>query len=109
MDRFDGYSTLEIYLKHRKKRTQLEILLEVVMCSNNQSITRIMYCAGLSYPLVKKYLGTASENGLVEFNGKTYLLTEKGKSLLKAYSDFSRLVKEVKVIENNINSLLNKI
>ena len=51
--------------------------------------TKIMYIANLSYKLLEKYLKEAVRLGFICFSNDSYEVTEKGRTFLEKYRDFS--------------------
>jgi predicted transcriptional regulator len=80
-----------------KYRSRLEIIADILNAVGNGSKkTRIMYAANLSYMLLEKYLGEAIKGGLVCFNHDSYEMTEKGRSFIERYGDFSSKYSKIK-------------
>jgi predicted transcriptional regulator len=73
-----------------KYRSRLQIIVDILnvalTCARK---TRIMYLANLSHKLLEKYLGEVAALGFVSFNDDHYAVTEKGKTFLERYNDFS--------------------
>ena len=73
-----------------KYRGRLEIIVDVLGTAlNGATKTKVMYAANLSYKLLEKYLGETIELGLMSFGHNGYEVTEKGKTFLEKYKDFS--------------------
>jgi len=73
-----------------KYRGRLEIIVDILnVASKGAKKTRIMYVANLSYKLLKKYLEETVELGFIYFNNQCYEVTEKGRTFLEKYNDFS--------------------
>ena len=72
-----------------KNRRRLDIVRDMLsIVSVKVRKTRIMYQANLSYLQVEKYLNGLLENGLVESDGNSYLITSKGKDFLQMHADY---------------------
>jgi DNA-binding PadR family transcriptional regulator len=56
-----------------------------------------MYIANLSYKLLEKYLEETVELGFVYFSNGSYEVTEKGRTFLEKYNDFSSRYSKVDV------------
>jgi predicted transcriptional regulator len=73
-----------------KYRSRLEIIVDVLnTATNGASKTRIMYAANLSYKLLEKYIKETIESGFMSSGHRGYEVTEKGKTFLEKYGDFS--------------------
>lgn len=80
-----------------KYRERLEIMADILSAvGNGAKKTRIMYVANLSYKLLEKYLGETINVGLVCFNHDSYEVTEKGRTFIERYSDFSSRYSKLK-------------
>jgi predicted transcriptional regulator len=74
-----------------KYRSKLQIVADILfVAENGAKKTRIMYQANLSYDLLKRYLDETLEANLISINkdGKSYVITEKGKVFLKKYVEY---------------------
>ena len=73
-----------------KYRRRFEIIADILSVAGQGSKkTRIMYFANLSYVLLKKYLDDTLRVGLLRFDGKSYVVTERGRTFLDRFSEFS--------------------
>jgi predicted transcriptional regulator len=78
-------------------RGRLEIIADILNATGSGAKkTRIMYLANLSYKLLEKYLGETVKVGLVFFNRDCYEVTEKGRSFIERYADFSSRYSKIK-------------
>ena len=72
-----------------KNRDRLGIVASVLEAANSGSNkTHIMFDAKLSFTLLEKYLDLAVDAGLVEVNGSTYFVTDRGQEFLRQYRGF---------------------
>jgi len=79
-----------------KYRGRLEIIVDVLnVAVKGARKTRIMYVANLSYQLLEKYLGETVGLGFVCFGNNCYEVTEKGRTFLEKYNDFSSRYQKV--------------
>ena len=79
-----------------KYRGRLEIIVDVLnVAANGAKKTRIMYIANLSYQLLEKYLEETVGLGFMCFSNNCYEVTEKGRTFLEKYSDFSTRYQKV--------------
>lgn len=79
-----------------KYRGRLEIIVDVLnVATKGAKKTKIMYVANLSYRLLEKYLEETVELGFMCFNNNCYEVTEKGRTFLEKYSDFSSKYQKV--------------
>ena len=73
-----------------KYRSSLEIIADILdACGDGAKKTRIMYFANLSYKLLAKYLKKTVDAGLVSSGEAHYEVTEKGRTFLERFKDFS--------------------
>jgi predicted transcriptional regulator len=73
-----------------KYRDRVEIVVDILnAASQGAKKTRIMYVANLSYRLLEKYLGETIRMGFLFFGSNGYEVTEKGRSFLEKYEEFS--------------------
>ena len=78
-------------------RNRLEIIADILNAvGDGAKKTRIMYLANLSYKLLEKYLEETVNVGLVYFNHDCYEVTEKGRSFIERYGDFSSKYSKIK-------------
>jgi predicted transcriptional regulator len=74
-----------------KHRNRVDIIADVLdVAAHGAKKTRIMYIANLSYRLLEKYLNETISIGFMQFNENGYEVTEKGRSFLEHYVQFSR-------------------
>jgi predicted transcriptional regulator len=85
-----------------KNRNRLSIIAAILDAANlGSSKTHIMYQANLSFNLLEKYLGLASNSELVELKGYKYHLTQRGKDFLRHYRNFEeRYEKAQKLLDS---------
>jgi predicted transcriptional regulator len=75
----------------------LEIIADILNAvGDGAKKTRIMGLANLSYKLLEKYLEETLSVGLVYFNHNCYEVTEKGRSFIERYGDFSSRYSKIK-------------
>jgi predicted transcriptional regulator len=95
-------------------RGRLEIIRDILLVTSDAGIvgykkTHIMYGANLSYKLLMKYLGEASDAGLVCDEDSCFVITEKGKEFLKFYKDYEKSQTEIEkrsaYLKNGIKTL----
>jgi len=73
-----------------KYRDRLDIVADVLIAvGKGAKKTKIMYLANLSYSLLEKYLDETVGSGLIFFNHETYEMTEKGRTFIEMYGEFS--------------------
>ena len=83
-------------MKHMKHRSRSEIIGAILEAANGGSATKttIMYKAVLSYDLMKDYLLSLAEDGLIEYEQgmMTYRTTPKGMRVLQLYNSVNEMV-----------------
>lgn len=73
-----------------KYRNRLEIIVGILNAAGpGVKKTAIMYTANLSYQLLEKYLDETTKMGLIHLGINGYETTDKGKTFLEKYNDFS--------------------
>jgi predicted transcriptional regulator len=73
-----------------KYRDRLEIIVDILNAAGQGAKkTKIMYAANLSYRLLEKYLHETTKMGFIYHNGGGYEATDKGRTFLEKYADFS--------------------
>ncbi len=78
-------------IRNRKNRRQADIVADILrVCCEGDAKTHIMYRAGLSYPLLKKYLNLLMEKRLILQDGDQYRITEMGQSYLEIYGEIGK-------------------
>jgi predicted transcriptional regulator len=97
-------------MKHTKHRSRSEIIGAILEAANGGSATKttIMYKAVLSYDLMKDYLLSLAEDGLIEYEQgmMTYRTTPKGMRALQLYNSVNEMVQPPVIkIENKKNDL----
>ena len=97
-------------MKHMKHRSRSEIIGAILEAANGGSATKttIMYKAVLSYDLMKVYLLSLAEDGLIEYEQgmMTYRTTPKGMHALQLYNSVNEMVQPPVIkIENKKNDL----
>lgn len=83
-----------------KKRNRLEIIHDILRTINdkNEKIkpTHILYKSNLSHQMMEEYLNELLEKDFIKLielkKGKTYSITEKGKSYLNEYKLITNFV-----------------
>ena len=93
-----------------KHRSRSEIIGAILEAANGGSATKttIMYKAVLSYDLMKDYLLSLAEDGLIEYEQgmMTYRTTPKGMHALQLYNSVNEMVQPPVIkIENKKNDL----
>lgn len=84
----------------------MDILADVLAAAGKGTRkTRIMQQANLSHKLLKKYLGEAVSNALLQSNSFGFELTEKGQKFLEEYT---QLYEEYSKVENNLQRLMSE-
>ena len=79
-----------------KYRGRLEIIVDVLnVATRGAKKTKIMYVANLSYRLLEKYLEETVGLGFMCFNNNCYEVTERGRTFLEKYNDFSSRYQKV--------------
>ena len=90
-------------MKHRRR---VDILADILAAAGKGTRkTRIMQEANLSHKLLKKYLGEAVSNALLQSNSFGFELTEKGQKFLEEYN---QLYEEYSKVENNLQRLMSE-
>ena len=80
-------------------RSRFDIIADMLdVASRRAKKTQIMYQANLSYRLLQKYLAEVKSSSLVKYErrGRCYVLTDKGREFLQAYTEYSRRASFVK-------------
>jgi len=73
-----------------KYRHRLEIIADILnVAGKGVRKTRIMYVANLSYSLLEKYLEETVDLGFIYPSNHRYEVTEKGRTFLEKYNEFS--------------------
>ena len=76
-------------------RSRTEIVAMILEAANGEETkTKIMYFAFLSYNQLNEYLSILIENNLIEYldGTKTFKTTEKGLNLLKIHNEMAELL-----------------
>jgi predicted transcriptional regulator len=84
-----------------KNRSRVDIISQILRIASVEDAaggikrTKIIYKAFLSYAQLKEYLSMLLESGLLEYDQKTakYKTTEKGRRLLKTYTQMGQAIK----------------
>lgn len=64
-----------------RRRNDLDIIADILrVAKNGAKKTHIVYGCNLNFNVVKKYLGRMQEHGLIEYKGKFWFATEKGRA-----------------------------
>ena len=68
------------------KRNSFDISADILRISQSGAKkTHLVYKANLNFKIVKKYLNSLIINGLLEYNGNWYHITDKGSKFLEKY------------------------
>jgi predicted transcriptional regulator len=92
----------------RNYRRRLDIIADILgVVSRNPKKTQIMYQANLSYAVMQKYLAKLTNVSLICFDEKKrlYVLTDKGRSFLDAYQEYSKTNQH---LEKGLNAVRTK-
>jgi len=74
------------------RRNNLDVTADILRTAHSGAIkTRIVYQANLNFDIVKKYLKTLLENGMLRHDGRYYYATEKGATYLSRYEALQSL------------------
>ncbi len=86
-----GLPSMTANIRNRKNRRQADIVADILrVCCEGDAKTHIMYKAGLSYPLLKKYLGLLMDKRLILQDGVQYRITELGQNYLEIYGEIGK-------------------
>jgi predicted transcriptional regulator len=73
-----------------KHRHRVDIIADILrIAAEGARKTRIMYVANLSYSILDKYLEETTDLGFVQAGMNRYEITEKGRTFLEKYTEFS--------------------
>ena len=90
------YTVIVNRMKHMKHRSRSEIVGAILEATNGEGATKttVMYKAVLSYDLMKDYLLSLAEDGLIEYEQgmMTYRTTPKGMRVLQLYNSVNEMV-----------------
>ncbi len=83
-----------------KKRNRLQVIHDILRTINDKNgkikPTHILYKSNLSYQMMEEYLNELLEKDFIKMielkKGKTYSITEKGKSYLNEYKLITNFV-----------------
>lgn len=75
-------------VKYRRRVDIIADILKIAIAGANK--TKIMYLGNLSHRLLEKYLKQTIGAGFLSLDARSYEVTDKGKSFLEKYSEFSR-------------------
>ena len=80
-----------------KYRSRLQIIADILhIVEDGSKKTRIMFQANLSHRLLRRYLDTTLEAGLVCLNDSSeYVITPKGRLFLEKFREYSERVNHV--------------
>ena len=87
-------------VKYRRRVDIIADILKIAVAGANK--TKIMYFGNLSHRLLEKYLKQTIGAGFLSLDGRRYEVTDKGKSFLEQYSEFSRKYSN---LESNIKQM----
>ncbi|OHE54187.1 MAG: hypothetical protein A3K61_01920 [Thaumarchaeota archaeon RBG_16_49_8] len=86
-----GLPSMTANIRNRKNRRQADIVADILrVCCEGDAKTHIMYKAGLSYPLLKKYLSLLMDKRLILQDGDQYRITEMGQNYLEIYGEIGK-------------------
>ena len=74
-------------------RHRLDIIADILdVVSRDAKKTQIMYQANLSYAVMQKYLAELIDASLLSYEDErmVYVITDKGRDFLRAYSEYSK-------------------
>lgn len=78
----------------RRKRHRFNIFAEILrIASDGAKRTRIVYQANLSFGLMKEYVQTLTERGLIEFIDGELYTTDYGFEFLEKFEEFMEVIK----------------
>ena len=89
-------------------RRRLDIIADILfVVSGKAKKTKIMYQANLSYKILQKYLAEIAAASLISFDDaeRCYVLTDKGRSFLDSYYEYSRTNRH---LEEGLNAVRTK-
>jgi len=95
-----------------KYRNRVEIIGDILnIVRDGARKTQIMYRGNLSYKLLRSYLHEVIGAGLVCVGERSnvYQLTEKGRTFLKNFEDYSRSRSEAEQLLTDVHSLKTKL
>lgn len=97
-------------------RSRLQIIRDVLLIvdsKNGSKKTHILYGANFSHRLLTSYLAVIINAGLLQYDGESYRITEKGRMFRKLYETYEKNCKELeehqKDLENEKEHLENML
>ncbi len=89
-------------------RDRLDIIADILQAARDANVkkTRIMFQANLSYKVLQRYLSNVVEASLLSFDRfqNYYTLTDKGRTFLNTYTDYSQSSRNAQKIFSDIQS-----
>ncbi len=80
--------------KSENKRGRLDIIIDILeVAKEGTSKTAIVSSANLNFQLIEKYLAMLLENGFMENRQEKYVITEKGRTILKKAKEINLQLK----------------
>jgi len=79
-------------MKNTKRRNNRDVEADILrVAQGGAKKTRIVYQANLNFKIVKGYLASLLERGLIELDDRMYFSTERARDYLVAYEALSAL------------------
>ena len=88
---------------NKRKRDKYDIMADILSACKEDGVnkTRLMYAAGITYEVAKKYLPELESKGYIEKRDNLYYLTPKGKEALL-------VLQQIKEKKNELKSLIER-
>ena len=88
---------------NKRKRDKYDIIADILSACKEDGInkTRLMYAAGITYEVAKKYLPELENKGYLMRKDNSYYLTLKGKQALE-------VLQQIKAKKNELKALLDQ-
>ncbi|BCU71473.1 winged helix-turn-helix domain-containing protein [Stygiolobus caldivivus] len=88
---------------NKRKRDKYDIIADILSACKEDGInkTRLMYSAGITYEVAKKYLPELETKGYIARKDNVYYLTQKGKEALE-------VLQQIKAKKNELKNLVDK-
>ncbi|WP_338602442.1 winged helix-turn-helix domain-containing protein [Sulfolobus tengchongensis] len=94
-------------MEERKRRSNTEIIYAILKgCVEGSGKTKLMYMARLNYPVFMKYISKLERLNLVYFDGKKYVITEKGEKVLGLLDKYMETYIRLSEIRKELEELL---
>ncbi|MFP3261186.1 MAG: winged helix-turn-helix domain-containing protein [Sulfolobus sp.] len=92
---------------NKRKRDKLDIMGDILNACKEEGInkTRLMYAAGITYEVAKKYLPELEKIGYIVRKDNMYYLTEKGKKAAEILAQIKEKKKELKQLLDKFEQL----